>query len=264
MDIFQVRVHRGLWIYLFRMNQLTSTPIDLTILIPCKNEEDHIAGTLDTVLAAVHEIGKSYEILVFDDGSSDRTSEVVEAFRKNHPTEPITLHRNPKNRGLSRTFVDGAFAGAGKYFRLVCGDNVEPKETIVAVLSRMGEADMVIPYHTHHVGSLLRICISRLYTFLVNRFTGYHLRYYNGNPLFRRDHVMRWHPYSFGFGFQADLIARLLDEGATYVEQPVTAIRRDKRGPASFLNPRNFVSTSHTLYELLRRRLNRMVFESDR
>jgi hypothetical protein len=125
----------------------------------------------------------------------------------------------------------------------------------------MGQADMIIPFHKTKTGSALRIGISRLYTLLVNLFSGYRLHYYNGNPLFRRDHVMRWHPYSFGFGFQADLITRLLDEGGTYVEVPVEAIRRDKRGPASYLNPRNFVSTSHTLYEILRRRLNRIVFE---
>jgi glycosyltransferase involved in cell wall biosynthesis len=246
------------------MSEPANHEVDLTILVPCKNEENHISGTLDTVVASMREVGCRYEVLVFDDGSADRTSAVVEEYCRLHPELPIRLHRNPRNMGLSRTFVDGAFAGRGRYFRLVCGDNVEPKETIVSVVSRMGQADMIVPYHAEQVGSLLRIVISRLYTFLVNLFTGYRLRYYNGNPLFRRDHVMRWHPYSFGFGFQADLIARLLDEGATYVEVPVHAIRRDKRGPASFLNPRNFVSTSHTLYELLRRRLNRMVFETDR
>lgn len=235
--------------------------IDLTILVPCKNEEENIAGTLDTIAATMQKLTSSYEILVVDDGSSDTTSAVVEQYKTAHPSLPIVLQRNPRNLGLSRTFVDGAFAGRGKYFRLVCGDNVEPSETIHAILSRMGQADMIIPFHKTKVGSALRIGISRFYTLLVNLFSGYRLHYYNGNPLFRRDHVMRWHPYSFGFGFQADLITRLLDEGGTYVEVPVEAIRRDKRGPASYMNPRNFVSTSHTLYEILRRRLNRIVFE---
>jgi hypothetical protein len=125
----------------------------------------------------------------------------------------------------------------------------------------MGQADIIIPYHNVRIGSRLRVAISRFYTFLVNLFSGHHLQYYNGNPLFRRDHVMRWHSYSFGFGFQADLITRLLDEEATYIEVPIVAIRREKGGPASYMDPRNFVSTAHSLYEILRRRLNRMVFE---
>ncbi len=238
--------------------------IDLTILVPCKNEEENVIGTLDTIISALRELPRKCEILVVDDGSTDSTCAAVEKYRTAHPELPIVLIRNPRNLGLSRTFVDGAFAGRGKYFRLVCGDNVEPKATILAILSRMGDADMILAYHKTKPGSKLRIAISGLFTFLVNLFSGYRIRYYNGNPLFRRDHVMRWHPYSFGFGFQADLITRLLDEGATYIEVPVEARRRDKRGAASFMNPRNFVSTSHTLYEILRRRLNRIVFEGKR
>lgn len=236
-------------------------PIDLTVLIPCKNEEENVAGTLQTVISALQPLGCTYEILVVDDGSADRTSEVVTDYAKAHPEVPVTLRRNPRNLGLSRTFVDGAFAGRGKYFRLVCGDNVEPVETIHTIVSKMGEADMIVPYHREKVGSALRVGISSFYTFLVNLFSGYQLHYYNGNPLFLRHHVMRWHPYSFGFGFQADLVTRLLDEGASFVEVPIEAMRREKRGPASYLNPRNFVSTSHTLYEIFRRRLNRIVFE---
>jgi phenylacetate-CoA ligase len=241
-----------------------SEPIDVTILVPCKNEEANVADTLDTAVAALSEIGRSYEILVVDDGSTDNTSAVVEKYKAAHPGPRIVLHRNPRNYGLSRTFVDGAFAARGRYYRLLAGDNCEPKETIVAILSKMGQADMIIPYHKERTGSALRVGISRFYTFLVNLFSGYSLHYYNGNPLFRRDHVMRWHPYSFGFGFQADLITRLLDEQATYVEVPIIAIRREKGGPASYLKPRNFVSTAHSLYEILRRRLNRLVFESGR
>jgi glycosyltransferase involved in cell wall biosynthesis len=243
---------------------MSAADIDLTILVPCKNEQDHIAGTLDTIAAAMQRLTCTYETLVVDDGSADKTGEVVEQYKRDHPERSIILRRNPKNLGLSRTFVDGAFAGSGKYFRLVCGDNVEPADTIHAIVSKMGQADMIIPYHRTKPGSALRVGISTLYTFLVNLFSGYHLRYYNGNPLFLRHHVMRWHPYSFGFGFQADLITRLLDEEATFIEVPVEAMRREKRGPASYLNARNFVSTSHTLYEILRRRLNRIVFEGKR
>ncbi len=239
----------------------TETQLDLTILVPCKNEEEHIVGTLDTIVCALQKLSYTYEILVVDDGSVDRTSSLVDEYRARHPEVPIVLRRNPKNLGLSRTFVDAAFAGTGRYFRLVCGDNVEPVETIYAIVSRMGEADMIIPYHHKKIGSALRIGISGFYTWLVNLFSGYQLRYYNGNPLFLRHHVMRWHPYAFGFGFQADLIARLLDESATFIEIPIEALRREKQGPASYLVPRNFVSTSHTLLEILRRRLNRIVFE---
>ncbi|HEY2572421.1 MAG TPA: glycosyltransferase family 2 protein, partial [Verrucomicrobiaceae bacterium] len=213
--------------------------IDLTILIPCKNEEANILGTLDTVVAALRELEVSHEILVIDDGSSDRTSALISNFQRDHPGVPLRLHRNPVNFGLSRTYVNGAFMGRGKYFRLVCGDNVESKETMVAIFSQMGKAEIIIPYYESVPGkSATRMAVSKLYTWLVNLFSGYSIRYYNGGALHTRYNVLRWHPYSFGFGFQADFITRLLDEGATHLEICVKASHTVKAKADSVFKPR--------------------------
>jgi glycosyltransferase involved in cell wall biosynthesis len=231
--------------------QALESQLDLTVAIPCLNEEKDILGTLETVTAALRELPHTYEILVIDDGSTDGTARLVESFRDAHGELPIRLHKNPRNRGLARSYVDGAFLGRGKYYRLVCGDNVEPKETLVAVFSQLGNADMIIPYHPHVPGkSAFRRRLSNLYTSLVNAISGYRIRYYNGLALHLRYNVMRWGPYSFGFGFQAELITRLLDEGAGYIEIPVAATHRDKTGKNTALNLKNFFSVAHTLLEV--------------
>lgn len=60
--------------------------LDLTISVPCKNEEKNIIGTLDTIVSAVNEVGCSCEIIVMDDGSTDQTSELVEQYQRGHPS----------------------------------------------------------------------------------------------------------------------------------------------------------------------------------
>ena len=131
--------------------EATSSPgkdaLDLTVLVPCLNEQDRVRPTLETIRAAMQELGRSYEVIVVDDGSTDRTSSVVEEFMKANPQMPVRLHRNRSNLGLARTFVDTSFRGRGKYYRLVCGDNVEPKDTMVSICGKMGEADMILPYY---------------------------------------------------------------------------------------------------------------------
>ncbi len=240
----------------------TTGDIDLTILVPCRNEEARVVPTLETIKAAMTVVGCSYEVIVVDDGSTDATSAVVERFIQSAPDMSLNLHRNPRNLGLARTFVDTAFRGRGKYYRLVCGDNVEPKETMVAICSRMGAADVIVPYYPRLPGkSQLRRGISKAFTFLVNTLSGYSLRYYNGCALYRRFHVMRWAPYNYGFGFQADLITRLLDEGATSCEVAVTGYHFTKTSGQSPLTFRNFVSTAHTLFEIFLRRIRRVMFE---
>ena len=237
-------------------------PLDLTIVIPCLNEEKHIGGTLETVRSAMAELPYSYEVLVIDDGSTDGTEAVVSQYADAHPEIAVRLHKNAGNLGLTRSYVDGAFRGRGKYYRLVCGDDVEPKETLIAVFRQLGKAEMIIPYHEVVPGkSALRLGISRTYTTLVNWFSGYKIKYYNGLAVHFRYNVMRWGPYSFGFGFQAELITRLLDEGATFIEIPVAVTtHRVKDRSNSALNLRNFLSVGHTLLEILIHRVRKHAF----
>ena len=235
--------------------------LDLTISVPCKNEEKNIIGTLDTIVSAVNEVGCSCEIIVIDDGSTDQTSELVEQYQHGHPSLPIRLHKNPRNIGLSNSYVNGAFLGRGKYYRFVAGDNAEPKEAMVQILKMMGKADIIIPFHEQLTGkSTTRIAVSKLYTFLVNLFSGYSIHYYNGCALHLRYNVLRWHSYAYGFGFQADLITRLLQQGATYLQVPVRVGHTNKGRGASPFHIRNIVSTGHTLFEILRRRINIILF----
>jgi glycosyltransferase involved in cell wall biosynthesis len=239
----------------------TDNWLDLTLCIPCLNEQERICATLDTVSDTMRDLPFTYEVLVIDDGSTDKTAALVEEYAERYPELPIHLHRNPHNRGLTRSYVDAAFLGRGKYFRLVCGDNVEPKETLLTIFCQLGKADMVIPYHIMAGPKpWLRRVLSQVYTKLVNTLSGYNLHYYNGCALHLRYNVMRWGPYSFGFGFQAELITRLLDEGATFVEVPVHATHVEKSGRNSAINLRNFFSVGHTLLEVFVRRLRKQVF----
>jgi len=236
--------------------------LDLSIVIPCLNEEKNIKDTLDAVTETMAELPFTYEILVIDDGSSDATASIVLRYCETHPQLPIKLHKNARNRGFARSYVDAAFLTQGKYYRLVCGDNAEPKEALSAILGSLGKADIVIPYHSQITGKPpFRRALSRSYTALVNFFSGYKIAYYNGCAIHLRYNVMRWGPYSFGFGFQAELITRLLDEGATYIEIPVPNVHREKEKGSSAINIKNFLSVGHTLLEIVIRRMRRQMFQ---
>ena len=229
--------------------------VDLTLFVACYNEEQNIVGTLETVLAALQEFDFTWEIIIIDDGSTDRSVEVIQDFLHEHPDLPIMLRKRESNVGLGENFIEAAFMGRGKYYRMICGDNVEPKETLVEVFKHLGAADMVLFYHDVKGKSLSRRILSRCYTWLVNLITGYHVQYYNGMALHRRYNVMRWHTNYHGFGFQADMIAACSTRAST-TSRSLQGHER-KTGISHALTLRNFFSVTHTLLDLFIRRVVR-------
>jgi hypothetical protein len=184
----------------------------------------------------------------------------VEDYIKTHSYERILLRRNKVNRGWAQNYYDAAFIGKGKFYRTMCGDNSEPQDTVVAVFRELGKADMLIPYYKTSEGkSSYRRFLSAAFTMLVNVITGARIRYYNGLAVHLRYNVMRWHSHTRGFGFQADLICMLVDQGFTYKEVPVRTVER-KGALSTAISFKNILSVAHTLSNLILRRLSHRVY----
>jgi glycosyltransferase involved in cell wall biosynthesis len=242
--------------------RLHSPEVDLTVLVSCYNEKSFICDTLDTVLGALCEAGISHEVIVIDDCSKDGSVEAVVGYIQSHPQLPVYLYLNETNQGLANNYINGSFVGRGKYYRLCCGDNSEPKEGLVSIFKCIGLADIVVPYFPEEFWynrSLHRRLISKAFTWIVNFISGHQLHYYNGCAVHVRWNVMRWHPNSCGFGFQADMLTQMLDTGCTYVEVPSSTIERKGSG-SSALSTRNLLSVLHTFVEVAIRRLKRELY----
>jgi dolichol-phosphate mannosyltransferase len=233
---------------------------DLTLFVACYNEEGGIVGTLETLLSALHELPITYDIVVIDDASKDRSVELVQEFIAAHPEESLQLIVNDVNAGVGLNFADGAFRGRGEYYRMICGDNVEPKEALLAIFKHLGEADILVPYHAYReFRGWHRRAISTVFTETINWMGGYRLKYYNGMPVCRRYDVMRWHSNAHGFGFQADLVTRLLDLGANYIEIPIVPHERTAGSTKAFTLA-NLCSVIHTLLDIAIRRTARLLY----
>ncbi len=234
--------------------------LDLTVFVSCYNEAPYIGETLETVSDLAEQAGLSYEIIVVDDASSDQSFRVVSDYIAEHPTRNILLRRNAVNKGLAQNYLDAAFLGRGRYYRLMCGDNAELRESTAAVFKAIGQTDIIVPYYTHVEGKdFWRRTISSAFTGLINFVTGNKLHYYNGLAVHLRRNVVRWHSNSRGFGFQADTLCRLIDMGFSYQEIPMLAVER-RQGASNALSIRNLLSVMHTLLEIAIRRVANRVY----
>ena len=230
-------------------------PIDITFFVPCRNEEYNIIATLSNILDAARNFQYSYEILVFDDHSSDRSPKLIEEFRWEHPEAMIKLIINAFPVGLARNYVEAAIIGRGKYVKLVAGCNYEPRDAIIAILRKLGTADLVLLYYDNK-RVFLRRAISKFYTVLVNVLSGYSLQHYHGVSLVPRDSILRWHPASGGYGFLAEFVTTALNEGATYVEVLVPW-NVSKGHVSQALAWRNLLPVAHSLLNIFLNRIER-------
>ena len=232
---------------------------DITFFVSCYNEEEFIVATLDTVQSAMVGLGLTYDIVIIDDGSMDRSPEIVRTYIAEHPDMSIVFRQNARNKGWAQNYIDSTFIGKGRYHRAICGDNSEMVSTIRTVLNPLGEADIIIPYYVDVEDKrFVRHVVSTTYTTIVNLLSGNSLHYYNGLPIHRRYNVMRWHPDTRGFGFQAYILCLLLGQGATFKEVALSAQER-RAGSSNALTWRNLLSVAHTLSEILLRRLSNRV-----
>ncbi len=240
----------------------THSRYDITFFVPCYNEEDNVVSTFENIISAAIETGLSYEILVVDDGSQDDTAIVIEGYMRGHQEVPIVFLKNKYNKGLGRNYVEGAYIGKGWHYMLVNGDNAEPKEAITSIVQKLGQAEMIVPYFgkkdTRKIG---RRTVSCMFTALVNLLGGQSLRYYNGPVAHLRYNVMRWHADTDGFGYQVEILNRLLMEGRSWIEVEVPNVDRG-HGVTKAFSLMNFLAVGHSLSQIFLRRIRWYCFYS--
>ncbi len=231
-------------------------PLDLTIFVSCYNEEKYIVATLEAVIDAMRVVNKSYEIIVIDDASKDRSEERIRRFIDAHPEAIIVMRANRRNKGMAANYVDAAFIGRGQYFCLVRGDNTESMETISDMLKSLGEGDILVPHDISSVKEA-RPPAQQFYTALFNFITRQRIEEYNGLAVHLRHNVLRWHPDISGYGFQACLLSRLLDLGFTFKQVPCRTAA--PRGDIPFSWTKTF-SVLHAVMNIVLGRMSRRVY----
>lgn len=105
----------------------------LSIAIPCYNSEAYMEKCVDSLLTG----GEDVEILIVDDGSSDRTAEIADAYAEKYPTIVKAIHQ--ENGGHGEAVNAGIRNAQGLYFKVVDSDDWVNKEAYEKILHTLEE-----------------------------------------------------------------------------------------------------------------------------
>ncbi|MGA3132189.1 MAG: dolichyl-phosphate beta-glucosyltransferase [Terracidiphilus sp.] len=102
-----------------------------SIVIPAYNEAARIGSALESVVACIRQRGWRAEVVVVDDGSRDRTAEIVRTFAQNLPASDhleVRLLQNPGNHGKGYSVRNGVLHSFGEVVLFTDADLSAPIE----------------------------------------------------------------------------------------------------------------------------------------
>jgi len=139
--------------------------MDLSVAVPVYNEEENVQPLIREINSVLETLGKSYEIIVVDDGSQDCTFAALSKLHREQPAMKVV--RLKRNFGQTAALAAGLAYARGEIVILMDGDGQNDPADIPALLGKLAEGnDLVAGWRVNRRDPFLR---RRLPSMIANR-----------------------------------------------------------------------------------------------
>ncbi|MDJ0753635.1 MAG: glycosyltransferase family 2 protein [Ardenticatenaceae bacterium] len=211
-----------------------------SVVIPAYNEESGISEIIQRVLAIKNDLAavgiEQFKLLVVDDGSSDNTGQITEAFAADN--SDVELIQHPQNKGYGAALKTGFCHAESDLIGFLDADGTYPPELFpklcesalngsdLVIGSRMSGADSDMPL-TRRVGNFF---FANLLSVLGRRRVSDSA---SGMRVFRRDILNQIYPLPDGLNLTPVMSTRAIHEGISMTEVPIPYSERVGRSKLS-------------------------------
>ncbi len=201
-------------------------PVYLSIIVPAYNEEKRLPATLEEIDAFLRTQPYTYEVIVVENGSTDRTTEVAEAFAAEHPYVRV-LH---SRKGKGAAVKTGMLNARGEYLFICDADLSMPIEEVTKFLPpALDDYDIAIgsrevPGARRYDEPFYRHLQGRVFNWIVRVLAVPGIQDTQcGFKCFRRDVALDVFPYQTtdGWSFDVEVLYIARARGYRLVEVPI-------------------------------------------
>jgi glycosyltransferase involved in cell wall biosynthesis len=166
----------------------TTQKVDISVVVPLMNEEQNVRLLYETLSAQLISMGKVFEVIFVDDGSTDNTFRVLEQLHTEYPGL-VRVIRFRRNFSKTPALVAGFSRCKGEIVFTMDGDLQDDPIEIPQFLTKLDEGyDLVSGWKYPRLDPLSKTFPSRVFNALVSKLSGVHLHDINcGFKAYRRE-----------------------------------------------------------------------------
>lgn len=227
------------FLYRSPMEKTTPSEPDISFIIPVYNEEQNIIGVFRDLYEVIAKNPDwKTEIIVIEDGSRDRTKEVIQDLVKQYPQTRVIFHET--NKGYNQSMRDGLAAATGRYLMYIGADEEFDCSEVPAFVNPLlaegaDHADVVLGVRwQRNAYKLHRFFISVIYIFLLNAMFKLRVNDYNWSQAWSRELIQKIEIRSKSLFMLPEIIIKAYDLG--YRVKEVPSNHRGRRWGKSSLN----------------------------
>lgn len=204
----------------------------LTIFFPFWNEEKNIEKVVKAAIPIAQQTAEKWEILMVDDGSTDKTLQIARKLEKENP-QLRTLALHP-NRGYGAALRAGFEHAKYDYIVFTDGDLQFDFSEVTRFLEKIDSADLVIGYRQKRQDKMVRhflMILHRIWVFIFFRF--YVKDIDCGFKLFRKNAIEDIMPFrSEGAMITTEILAKAKAKELRIEQVPITHYPRKYGNPS--------------------------------